>query len=154
MSLGLLVGRFGDFVGELAPPEQQDTASEDRFPAGLGRVRETFGHHIVPLLLLAKSDGEIALVEREAILSYCVVLSKSAGVPLTALERAALSDYLREFRPTQAQLKPALKRLHHENKDGILALVEAAHAVVDADGICRMSEVEFLTALKKDLQAL
>jgi hypothetical protein len=153
MSLGVLVGRFGEFVSEQMP-ESQPPMPEEPFPADLTHIREAFGHHLVPLMLLARSDGETALSEREVVLHYCLARADEAGLNLTPAETAALSDYLRDFRPTRMQLGPALKRLEHDSKADIAALVAAAQAVVDADGERRPREMQFLDELNRDLAAL
>jgi tellurite resistance protein len=153
MSLGLLVGRFANFVSEQpAAPEPMGPA--DSFPSDLMRSRDAFGHHVVPLLLLARCDGESCPEEREVILNHCLARAKLSGLELSLNELAALSDYLRDFRPSHAQLRPALKRLEHDSKDDIIALVAAAQGVVDADGLRRAQEVKFLEQLAHDLANL
>jgi tellurite resistance protein len=134
MSLGLLVGRFGAFLNE--------------------RLREQFGHHIVLLTLLSRSDGQAVIQEREAILRHCLEEARKAGAPATASEAAELGDYLHDLRPTTAQLGPSIRRLEDGTKEEVLAVVAAAIAVVDADGARRPREMEFLTDLKRELHAL
>src|SRR5678816_3925252 len=102
MSLGLLVGRFGAFLRE-RPPEQIHWGTETPFPDQLERLREQFGHHIVLLMLLSRSDGEAVLQERDVILHHCLDQARKAGVPATAAEAAELGDYLRDLRPITAQ---------------------------------------------------
>jgi hypothetical protein len=153
MSLGLLVGRFADFVSE-QPVAPEPMGEADRFPGELMRSRDAFGHHLVPLLLLARCDGDSVLEEREAILNHCRGRAKLSGLELSLNEMAALGDYLREFRPCHAQLRPALKRLEHDSKDDIIALVAAAQGVVDADRVRRAHEVKFLEQLSRDLASL
>jgi hypothetical protein len=153
MSLGILVGRFGAFLRE-RPGTQQPASPGTPFPSELSRVREAFGHHLVPLMLLARCDGEAAIAERQVILRYCIERAQKAGLELASEEQSALSDYLCDFYPTRLQLDPALKRLEHDAKDHIAALIVAAQAVVDADGIRRRQEVLFLASLSRDLAAL
>ncbi len=153
MTLGVLVGRFAAFMNDQpAPPE---TAYPERpFPSELKRVREASGHHIVPLMLLSRCDGQSVPEEQEVILLHCAARAKLSGLELSSAEQAALSDYLREFRPTHAQLRPALKRLEHDSKHDIVALVAAAQEVVDADGVRRPREIQFLEQLMRDLAEL
>ena len=153
MSLGLLVGRFANYVSE-QPVAPEPMGAGDDFPDDLKRGRDAFGHHLVTLLLVARCDGESLPEEREVILNHCLARAKLSGLELSLNEMAALSDYLREFRPTQAQLRPALKRLDRDSKDDIIALVAAAQGVVDADGMRRPREVQFLSQLSRDLAAL
>jgi tellurite resistance protein len=154
MSLGILVGRFAAFVSERAPAGAPVVMPEENFSADLTHIRDALNHHIVPLLLLARADGESAMAEREAILRYCVARANAGGLTLTMAEKAALSDYLRDFRPSLMQLPAALKRVEHESKEDVAALLDAAKAVVDADGERRPREVQFLDELRRDLEAL
>jgi tellurite resistance protein len=153
MSLGLLVGRFGAFLRE-QPPQQVDWGAEMPFPDQLDRLREQFGHHIVLLMLLSRSDGEAVVQERDVILRHCLDQARKGGGPATTSEAAELGDYLRELRPIFAQFEPAIRRLEDCSKDEVIAVVAAAIAVVDADGARRPREVEFLTELKRELHAL
>jgi len=154
MSLGLLVGRFAAFLNEQPATFFDSTPSEAAFPQDLERLREKFGHHIVLLTLLSRSDGEAALQEREAILHHCLEEARKAGAPATVAEAAELGDYLRDLRPTTAQLGPSIRRLERSTKEEVLAVVSTAIAVVDADGARRPREMEFLTDLKRELHAL
>ncbi len=155
MSLGLLVGRFGAFLSEQPATFFDSTPSEAAFPRDLERLREHFGHHIVLLTLLSRSDGEAVIQEREVILHHCLKQAHNAGGPATtAAEAAELGDYLRDLRPTTAQLGPSIRRLERGTKEEVIAVVTAAIAVVDADGARRPREVQFLTDLRHELHAL
>lgn len=154
MSLGLLVGRFAAFLNEQPATFFDSTPSEAAFPRDLERLREQFGHHIVLLTLLSRSDGEAVIQEREVILHHCLEQAHNAGGPATAAEAAELGDYLRDLRPVTAQLGPAIRRLEHGTKEEVIALVTAAIALVDADGARRPREIAFLTDLKRELHAL
>jgi tellurite resistance protein len=154
MSLGLLVGRFAAFLNEQPASFFDSTPSEVAFPQDLERLREKFGHHIVLLTLLSRSDGEAVMQEREVILHHCLEQAHVSGEPATAAEAAELGDYLRDLRPTSAQLAPSIKRLEHGTKEEVVAVITTAIAVVDADGDRRPREVAFLTDLQRDLHAL
>jgi hypothetical protein len=154
MSLGVLVGRFGEFLSELSPVEQADARPEEHFAGALMRVRERFNHHIIPLILLANSDGETVEPERVVILRYCLERAGDYAIAVTSEEEEALMSYLRSFRPTQAQLGAAVSRLKRESRRDILSLVAAAQALVDADRERRAREVDFLAKLSRDLASL
>jgi len=153
MSLGLLVGRFGNFLRE-QPVVPTEVAAEPGFPDQLERLRGAFGHHIILLTMLSRADGEAAAQERQVILEFCLDQARKAGKPATAKEAAELGDYVRDLRPSFAQFGPAIRRLEESGKDDVLALVAAAQAVVDADGARRAREVEFLAELSQELRAL
>jgi hypothetical protein len=154
MSLGVLVERFGAFVAESAPAATPWSYPEEPFPNDLVRVREAIGHHLIPLLLLASIDGECIMAERQIILRYCLDRARAAGLGLSFDEKAALSDYVNEFRPSLSQLGAAVKKLHHDSKPSLTELIVAAQAVVDADGVRRAREVKFLEDLSRDLAGL
>ena len=154
MTLGLLIGRFGKFVEEQAAKSPAPKTPKEEFPRELVHLRSAFGHHLVLLLLLARSDGEAAMAERQAVLRYCVERARAKGMTVSLEEQAALGDYLRDFHPSFAQFGPALSRLHKESKDDIAALLAAAHAVVEADGEHRGGELRLLEELTHDLAKL
>ena len=151
MSLGALVGRLSDFLAESLSDSPADTSvpRDD-----LLRIRETYGHHLVVLALVARADGLAAPAEREIILQHCIERAKKAGIALTETEKRALNDHLSDFAPFPAELELAVKHLRLDSQDDIVALVVAARAIVDADGVRRPREVEFLSELARDLAAL
>jgi hypothetical protein len=131
-----------------------DAAPYEAFAADLGRIRSALNHHLIPLLALARCDGEFAMAESEAIMTYCLAHLSDIDMTPTHEEQAALDAYLREFRPAHAQLSAALKRLEKESEARIAALIAAAQAVVDADGERRAYEVRILSEIPNELAAL
>jgi hypothetical protein len=154
MSLGLLVGRFGDLVREQIPAQQVVFIPEEVFPAQLQRLRAEFGHHLIPLVLLSRIDGNCVEAEREAIVAHCLAMAEKSGIAVNEAERDALAAYIAEFRPTFAQLEPALKRIENESAENIAALIASAIAVVDADGERRAVELGLLAELEQELRAV
>jgi hypothetical protein len=153
MSLGVLVGRFGGFVREQhsPPPIVGDEAS---FPESLLHIREAVGHHLIPLTLLARADGDYAELEQEAILNHCIALARDAGIETEEHEVVVLKEYICDYRPTLIQLDPALHRLSRCSHAEVAALVRAAQAVVDADGTRREEETRLLEELLVELNGL
>ena len=98
MSLGLLVGRFGSFVREthVAPVE---TASPTPFPDELNHLREAVGHHLIPLVLIARSDGEFESRERDVIVTHCVGLARRQGLELDGSGTIEFVEYVETFGP-------------------------------------------------------
>jgi tellurite resistance protein len=154
MTLGLLVGRFGDFVREQYVPPQAVVLPDTPFPKELSRLRQACAHHLIPLALLSRADGDFAEAEQEAIIAHCVELVRASGTPATEAEVAALREYLAELEPSIAQLEPALKRVEHESAEAVASLLTAAQAVVDADGKRDPAETKLLAGLQSDLKAL
>lgn len=153
MSLGLLVGRFGSYVRETYVPPVQQPPEED-FPDSLNNLREATGHHLIPLVLIAHADGDFAPSERDVIVTHCVTLARSRGLDLNGHDTLAFSDYIQDYRPSLMQLELALHRLSRGTHDEIIALFEAARAVVEADGVTRPEETRLLVELTEDLARL
>lgn len=151
MSLGLLVGRFGNIVRDQISI-QHDFIPDDPFPEQLKRMRGEFIHHLIPLVLLSRVDGSYVESERETILAHCLALAAKSRLTVEDVERDALAAYIAEFRPTFAQLEPALKVIEAESVESVAGLIAAARAVVDADGTRRASELRLLADLEHELK--
>lgn len=153
MSLGLLVGRFGNYVRETYVPPVQ-TPPPAPFPESLGRLREATGHHLIPLVLIARADGEFAASEREVIVKHCVDLARAGGVQLDDADVKSFDEYVASYRPTLVQLEPAIHRLSHGTHDEVAGLIDAARTVVEADGVTRPEETKLLTELSAEMDRL
>ncbi len=151
MSLGLLVGRFGTFVKETRVSVVEDDKPEAPYPDELNHLREAVGHHLIPLMLLARSDGDFAPREQDVIVAYCVTLARRQGLEVSGSDALVLNDYIAGYRPTLMQLDPALARLARGSHEEVAELVAAARAVVEADGVTRPEEATFLCQLGEDL---
>ena len=151
MTLGILVQNFGSFVRERHdPPAAMDTAPAPAFSEDLAGLHRDYAHHIIPLSLLARSDGDAAQAEQNVIVEHCVTLARLAGKPASDSERGALARYIGKFRPTLMQLTPALHRLEHEPHEQVDALLLAAKAVIEADGVVKPDETRFLDSLRQE----
>jgi len=142
-----LVAYLKDRAGTHASPS-------DSRPDGLARVFDSFGHHLIALMLVARSDDDVAAKERDVIQRHCIARARNAGIDTTDDEEAALKNLLRHFRPTMQHVTLMLEGLKHDTKDDIAGLVAAAHAVVQADGAVRFQEMAYLASLQHDLLAL
>jgi tellurite resistance protein len=154
MSLGLLVGRFGQFIREQHDAPTQDAGPDMPFPADLVRLREAVAHHVIPLALLSRADGEFAQSERDAIMAHCLSLLNEGAMPASAEDRAALEDYIAGARPSLMQLDPALRRLEREPPQAIAAMLVAAEAVMNADGRCDPAEAKLIADMRAELSRL
>jgi hypothetical protein len=150
-NLTVLIDHFVAFLRE--QQKQQALSSAGASPEGLARVFDTFSHHLAALMLLAKSDDRIASSERAVVARHCVERAQKAGLAMTPEEIAALDHYLHHFRPTEMQFLPAIERLKHDSKEDLASLIAAAHAVVEADGVVRLQEALYLSALLRELHA-
>jgi hypothetical protein len=153
MTLGLLVGHFGNFVREIHV-RQDDSPPPTPFPDSLNHLREAVGHHLVPLILVARSDGEFEGRERDVIVTHCVTLARSRGLELDGSGTVEFVEYIEGYWPSLLQLEPALKRLEHGDHDELAALLMAVRAVIEADGVIRPEETHLLDQLNEELGRL
>lgn len=151
--LGGLIEIFGDFVREIHMPIE---AIEEQvgFPAELHDLRDAVGHHLIPLLLLARTDSDVTQCEFDIIVTHCMTFAHGRGVTCDERKAAAFRDYAASFRPALMQLDPAISRLCRCEHGEFAALVGAAHKLVAADGVSRPEEVKFLARLQDELEKL
>jgi hypothetical protein len=154
MSFGILVGRFGSFVEEQTNAPVEAPPEEAPFPDDIAHLRDSIGHHLVALTLLARSDGDFADVERTIIVGHCLKQAKKNGISLSDKAESQLETYLVAYTPARTQLMPAIRRLEQDSTDDLIALIRAAQAVIEADGITRPAEARLLTELQDDLKIL
>jgi hypothetical protein len=153
MSLGILVGRFGDFVREHHEPPEV-LKPESPFPPHLNELRDRVGLHLIPLVLIARSDRAFLPAERMVIVGHCLKIADDAGIALDGSEKDLLDAYVDDFYPTIVQLEPALHRLSRAEHAEIAALLEAAHELLLADADMNARKRQILVELRDDLSAL
>ena len=149
MSLGLLVGRFGSFVRD-----QHDAiaaAPTAQIEEPLAHERQMIAHHMIPLALLARSDGNSDVAEQAAMLDHALAILKMKGETVADADRAALKTYIASLKPSLVQLDPALKRLEHGSPQEMAALLDAARKVMMADGTVDAAEAHLLDELQQEL---
>jgi tellurite resistance protein len=152
MVYGVLVERFGALVREQHEAAASAPAAAP-FPDALQVEREIIAHHLIPLALLARADGSVAESERRVIVDHCLSLLEKIGVRPSAGDRTTLENYVGSFRPSLMQLGPALKRLEHDTPEAISSLLQAAKAVMEADGQIDPAETKLLEELRVELAA-
>ena len=147
MSMGLLVGHFRELaVLRNDASVASAPVQEENFSPELIDLRERLGHHLIPLALLARSDGKFAEAERNVIIEHC---ERLCG--LDAEERGMLDDYLRQSRPALTQLDSALHRLEAESSSNINNLIDAAERLIRADGHIDEAEQRLLDRMRAEL---
>ena len=147
MSSGVLVGRFGQYVRDHHREPVTAPAPEATYPLPQ-ETREAISHHLIPLALLARADGNADAAEQAAILDHLVAVLTKTGHAVGDADRTKLKDYIAGFRPSLMQLDPALHRLDREDSDSKIAFLGAARAVVMADGRTDPAEARLLDELK------
>jgi hypothetical protein len=153
MTLGLLVGRFGTFVRENHTPTPAPPP-ESPFPPHLNQLREKVAHHLIPLVLIGRSDRAFLDCEREVIVRHCLAVARDAGLALDGSEPELLDAYVGGFHPTLVQLEPALQRLGRCQHAELSSLLDAAQALIAADGEVSPEEARLLAELQEELAAL
>jgi len=149
MTLGLLVGRFGNFVREQHDVMASEPASEIHEP--LAHERALIAPHMITLALLAKSDGNSDVAEQAAMLDHALAVLQMKGDVVNDADKPALKLYVASMRPSLVQLDPALKMLEQETPQAIAALLDAAKKVMMADGTADAAEAHLLDEMQKEL---
>ncbi len=147
MALGTLIDHFGRFVRERHDALPASESPLPAFPQALAELHRNFGHHLVLLGLLARSDGDYAPAEAAILVGHGLSLATDRG----DATRTALEEYVRSFRPTLVQLDPALRRLAHDPPEQVALFFGAARALIEADGVARPEEARFLEGLEAGL---
>ncbi len=155
MAIDQLMQRFAAFVRTRPGREPTpDAEPAPAFPADLAHIREVCGHHIIPLALISRADGDSVPAERAVIEAHCLSLLKKAGIAPGEAERAAVAECVAQARPAMVQLDPAVARVAAEGEDSVHRLIAAAILVIEADGKRDPGEVDVLNALSEELAHL
>lgn len=139
-----LADRLGVFL------EADATERARRWPQVLATVRPQA--QIPAGLSLA--DGAKHPAEIETATNFCARLAAMAGFGLDRDEEVALARYLANMRPSRATMLKAVDCMMEAGPAAQAALLNAAAAVMAADGVDHPEEVRFLRALRQDLIGL
>jgi hypothetical protein len=142
-----LAGRFGQFVRERHAAPSSSSAPEIDYPLAQD-TRELIAHHLIPLALLARSDGDYAASEQTIMANHAAAILSKSGHALNDTDKAKLGSYIAGFRPTLMQLDPSLHRLDHETTENKIAFLDASRALVNADGKIDPAEARLMDELK------
>jgi hypothetical protein len=143
----MFAGRFGQYVRDRHEPRTAQDSAEIPYPLPQ-ETRDVIAHHLIPLALLARADGDIAAAEQKAMLDHAVAMLAKSGHPVRDADMGKLKDYIAGFRPSLLQLDPALHRIEREDTDTKIAFLLAARAVANADGKITDGEARLLDELK------
>jgi hypothetical protein len=143
----MFAGRFGQYVRERHEPRIAEDCAEFPYPLPQ-ETRDIIAHHLIPLGLLARADGDIATAERKAMCDHAVAMLEKSGHPVSDADMGKLKDYIAGFQPSLMQLDPALHRIEREDAGTKIAFLGAARAVVMADGKLDAAEARLLDELK------
>ena len=143
----MFAGRFGQYVRDRHEPRTAQDSVEIPYPLSQD-TRDIIAHHLIPLGLLARADGDIAAAEQKAMCDHAIAMLAKSGHPTSDADIGKLKDYIASFRPSLMQLDPALHRIEREDADTKIAFLGAARAVVMADGRIDAAEARLLDELK------
>jgi len=116
MSYGSVIKRFASFVRGLYSPSET-AGPEVPFPFQLESVRTTVEHHLVPLVVVGRSDHELLRAERDVIVDHCRARLRRHDKLLSASEISALENYIDHFAPSLSQLETALRKVEAGGED-------------------------------------
>jgi len=143
----MFAGRFGQYVRGRCETRTAQDSVEIPYPLPQ-ETRDVIAHHLIPLALLARADGDVASAEQKAMLDHAITLLTHAGHPVAEADMSKLKDYIAGLRPSLMQLDPALHRIEREDTDTKIAFLGAARAVANADGKITDGEARLLDELK------
>jgi hypothetical protein len=143
----MFAGRLGQYVRDRHEPRVAQDSAQIPYPLPQ-ETRDVIAHHLIPLGLLARADGDIATAEQKAMLDHAVAMLAKSGHPVRDADMGKLQDYVAGFRPSLMQLDPALHRLEREDTDTKIAFLGAARAVANADGRISDGEARLLDEMK------
>jgi len=143
----MFAGRFGQYVRDRHETRAAQDSAEISYPLSQ-ETRDVIAHHLIPLALLARADGDVAAAEQKAMLDHAVAILAKSGHPVGDNQIGKLQDYVAGFRPSLMQLDPALHRIEREDADTKIAFLGAARAVANADGKITDGEARLLDELK------
>ncbi|HSM94962.1 MAG TPA: TerB family tellurite resistance protein [Rhizomicrobium sp.] len=143
----MFAGRFGGYVRERREARPAQDCAEIPYPLPQ-ETRDVIAHHLIPLALLARADGDTAAAEQKVMLDHAAAMLTRSGHPVSDADRGKLRDYVAGFRPSLMQLDPALHRIEREDADTKIAFLGAARAIANADGRITDGEARLLDELK------
>jgi hypothetical protein len=153
MSFESVIASFRALVRGLYPSSALE-GPEVPFPFQLESISPAVGHHLVPLIMMARSDHELLSDERDVIVEHCRALLRHQDRLLSASEIKALEDFIEHFLPNATQLDTALRKFEAEKIEEFPYLIGAAAAVITADDVVRDEERAQLAEIKKQFEAL
>ena len=148
-----VISRFSSFVRGLYSPSEA-AGPETPFPFQLESVRAAVEHHLVPLIIIGRSDHELLKAERDVIVDHCRARLRRQDKLLSASEISALENYIDHFAPSLSQLETALRKVEAGGEDELADLLAAADRVILADDIVRAEEQAQLAEIKQQLAQL
>jgi uncharacterized tellurite resistance protein B-like protein len=146
-------------VFNLDPVEAGLLAAEDFMPpvklppadTVYSLLRRQLGHDLTLMAAMAESDGQISMIEADAILHFVRRRSDLFGIDLDETRVRKLLGFLRRVRPTEDQIRESLNEIGERSPQAQLDVLTACRDVMLADGEIHASEARLLDQICDDL---
>ena len=114
-------------------------------------LRRQLGHDLTLMAAMAESDGQISMIEADAILNFVRRRSDLFGIDLDETRVRKLLGFVRRVRPTADQIRESLDEIGERSPQAQLDILMACRDVMIADGEIHASEVWLLDQICEDL---
>jgi tellurite resistance protein len=114
-------------------------------------LRRQLGHDLTLMAAMAESDGQISMIEADAILNFVRRRSDLFGIDLDETRVRKLLGFVRRVRPTEDQIRESLDEIGERSPKAKLGLLTACRDVRIADGEIHAREVWLLDQICEDL---
>ena len=107
-------------------------------------LRRQPGHDLTLMAAMAESDGQISIIEADAILNFVRRRSDLFRIDLDETRVPKLLGFARRGRPTEDQIRGSLDEICERSPQAQLGLLTACRDVMLADGEIHASEAWLL----------
>ena len=114
-------------------------------------LRRQLGHDLTLMAAMAESDGQISMIEADAILNFVRRRSDLFGVDLDETRVRKLLGFVRRVRPTADQIRVSLDEIGERSPQAQLDILTACRDVMLADGEIHASEAWLLDQICEGL---
>jgi len=114
-------------------------------------LRQQLRNELTLLTAMAESDGQVSVIESEAILVYAHSRSELLGIHLDQARKHKLQGFIRRLRPTEEQIRAAIDEISGRSAKSQIEVVRACSEVMLADGLAHEEEIDLLKKIEADL---
>lgn len=107
-------------------------------------LRQQLGHDLTLMAAMAESDGQISIIEADAIMAYVRRRSDRFGIELDEVRVRKVLGFVRRLRPTEDQIRESLDEIGERSPEAQLDILTACRDVMLADGEIHASEARLL----------
>lgn len=114
-------------------------------------LRRQLGHDLTLMAAMAESDGQISMIEADAILNFVRRRSDLFGIDLDETRVRKLLGFVRRVRPTADQIRVSLDEIGERSPQAQLDILTACRDLMLADGEIHASEAWLLDQICEGL---